>query len=196
MFHPLAIEGTIEAILVPDLVNEVLMLKCLVQPSLLLLICVIKALFKSVVEVEVRFQLLIKSILCLLLEFLKDRCVSLGDRFADRCIWVDQVILHIIFVYMVLDPLLAIVDLLLDATQKLSLISVRYIVQAVQVDQLSVAELGLRRPIGNYFLHLLLHLFELWHLDQDFMHFFVREAFEELLTLGLIQLLLRDPVLL
>ena len=96
---------------------------------------------------------------------------------------------------MVLDPLLAIVDLLLNATQKLSLISVRYVVQAVQVDQLSVAELGLRRPIGNYFLHLLLHLFKLGHLDQDFMHFFVREAFEELRAVGLVELLLGHAVL-
>ena len=96
---------------------------------------------------------------------------------------------------MVVDPLLALIDLLFDTFEKHGLVSVCDIMQAVKMDELGVAELRWSRPLRNELSHVFLHLFELGHLYQDLVHFVVRETFEELRAVGLVKLLLGHAVL-
>lgn len=96
---------------------------------------------------------------------------------------------------MVVDPLLALIDLLFDTFEKHGLVSVCDIMQAVKMDELGVAEFRWSRPLRNELGHVFLHLFELGHLYQDLVHLVVREAFEELRAESLVKLLFRHAVL-
>ena len=62
--------------------------------------------------------------------------------------------------------------------------------QAIQVDQLSVAEFWRRWTVCNDLCHFLLHLLELGHLNENFVHLFVGESFKQLLAVRLVQLFL------
>ena len=108
---------------------------------------------------------------------------------------VNQIVVYIRLVHMVVDPLLALIDLLFDTFEKHGFVSVCDVMQAVEMDELGVAELGRSRPLHNELGHVFLHLFELGHLDQDLVHLVVREAFEELRAVGLVKLLFGHSVL-
>ena len=105
-----------QAVFVPDLVHEVLVLEGLVQLHLLLVLSDVEALLQAVVEVKVRLDLLIKAIVCLLLELLEDGGVGTRHGLVHLGgLVVEQIVVDVRLVHMVVDSLLTLVDLLFDA---------------------------------------------------------------------------------
>ena len=74
---------------------------------------------------------------------------------------------------MVVDPGLSLIDLLFHALKQLSFVSVGDVVETVEMNELGLAELGRGRSFSDKLRHVLLHLFEFWHFNQNLMHLLV-----------------------
>ena len=181
----------------PELVDEVLVFEGLVEIGLLPRVGEVQALLERIVEVEVGRDRLLEAILGGLLESLKNRRILprhsvalLGE------LRVVELVLLVSATDVVVDFALALVYLFHHSQAKVSLPSVRYVVQVVEMDQVRVAELRSLRAFSGGPSLLLLHLLQDGHLYQYLIDLVLGEALEDIRALGVIQRLLRRSLLL
>ena len=178
----------IKVVFIPKTFCELFVLAVIEKCLLLLLLSNVQTLLQTIMPVEVSLEVLriFDIILILLLEALEYGSILDGLLRYQRNALLFELVIDILLSDLFIDALFPAVNSLFDTSQHLGLVSVRDIMQTVQVDQLSIIEVRFCwASVCNDLLCFLFHFLQLWHLNQDLLHLFLRETFEQFMILCL-----------